>query len=105
MRSEHIDVAEGRISQTGHRAAVMQKLADFVPAFSHRLEPELCDGSQFAGMLFHPRSDGGVSLDRAVESQQVRSHRLIQTYPSSPLGWPSPVSSAISPALVCPWGS
>src|SRR5260370_21464764 len=26
-------------------------------------------------MLFHPRIDGGIPLDSAVESQQVRSHR------------------------------
>ena len=34
MRSEYIDVAEGRISQTCNRTAVMQKLPDFVSAFS-----------------------------------------------------------------------
>src|SRR5258705_6015942 len=33
------------------------------------------DGSQFACMLFHPRIDGGIPLDSAVESQQFRSHR------------------------------
>jgi hypothetical protein len=26
-------------------------------------------------MLFHPRIDGGIPLDSAVESQQFRSHR------------------------------
>ncbi len=35
---EDIDVAEGRISQTGNRAAVMQKLPDFVSAFSRHLK-------------------------------------------------------------------
>ena len=76
VRSEYIDVPEGRISQTGDRAAVMQKLPDFVPAFSHHLKPLMRDGSQFTGMLFHPRIDGGVSLDSAVESQQFCSHHL-----------------------------
>src|SRR5882762_10656796 len=75
VRSEYIDVAEGRISQTGNRAAVMQKLPDFVPAFSHHLKPLVRDGSQFTGVLFHPRIDGGIPLDSAVESQQFRSHR------------------------------
>src|SRR5260370_9156305 len=75
MRSEYIDVAEGRISQTGNRAAVMQKLPDFVPAFLNQLKPLMCDGSQFTGVLFHPRIDGGVPLDSAVESQQFRFHR------------------------------
>jgi hypothetical protein len=28
------------------------------------------DGSQFSGMLFHPRIDGGIPRDSAVESQQ-----------------------------------
>src|SRR5690349_2067124 len=74
MRAEYIDVAEGRISQTCHRTAVMQKLPDFVPAFSHHLKPLMRDGSQFTGMLFHPRIDGGIPLDSAVESQQFRSH-------------------------------
>src|SRR5213595_2689865 len=76
VRGEYIYVAEGRISQTCHRTAVMQKLPDFVPALSHRLKPLMRDGSQFTGMLFHPRIDGGVSLDSAVESQQFCSHHF-----------------------------
>ena len=39
VRSEYIDVAEGRISHTCNRTAVMQKFPDFVPAFSHHLKP------------------------------------------------------------------
>src|ERR1700726_2227825 len=75
VRSEYIDIAEERISQTCHRTAVMQKFPDFVPAFSHHLKPLMQDGSQFTCMLFHPRIDGGIPLDSAVESQQFRSHR------------------------------
>src|ERR1700682_3221126 len=75
VRSEYIDVAEGRISQTCNRTAVMQKLPDFVPAFSHHLKPLMRDGSQSTCMLFHPRIDGGIPHDSAVESQQFRSHR------------------------------
>src|ERR1700680_4090901 len=77
VRMEYIDVAEGHISQTYNRIAVMQKLPDFVPALSHHLEPLMRDGSQFTCMLFHPRIDGGIPLDSAVESQQVRSHRRL----------------------------
>ena len=68
---EYIDVAEGRISQTCNRAAVVQKLPDFVPAFSHHLKPLMCDGSQCTRVLFHPRIDGGIPLDSAVESQAI----------------------------------
>src|ERR1700716_3472152 len=75
VRSEYIDVAEGRISQTCHRTAVMPKFPDFVPAFSHHLKPLMRDGSQFTCMLFHPGNDGGMPLARVVESQQFRSHR------------------------------
>ena len=74
VRSEYIYVAEGRISQTCNRTAVMQELPDFVPAFSHHLKPLMRYGSQFTCMLFHPRIDGGIPLDSAVESQQFRSH-------------------------------
>jgi hypothetical protein len=70
VRGEYIDVAEGRISQTCNRTAVMQKLPDFVPAFSHRLKPLTSDGSQFTWMLLHPSIDRGIPLDSAVESQQ-----------------------------------
>src|ERR1043166_5346205 len=80
VRIEYIDVAEGRISQTYNRAAVMQKLPDFVSAFSHHLKPPTRDGSQFTCMLFHPRIDGGIPLDSAVESQQFRSHRRSTVY-------------------------
>src|SRR5579872_3556440 len=72
---EYIYVGEGRVSQTGDRTAVMQKLADFVAAFSHDLKPVARDGSQFAGVVFQPRVDGGIALDSAVESQQIRFHR------------------------------
>jgi Redoxin len=75
VRSEYIDVPEGRISQTCDRTAVMQKLPDFVPAFSHHLKPLMRDGSQSTRMRFHPRIDGWIPLDSAVESQQFRSHR------------------------------
>src|SRR6266404_3751632 len=74
---EDIDVAEGRISQTCNRAAVMQKLPDFVPAFSHYLKPLMRDGSQSTCMLFHPRIDGWIPLDSAIESHQFRSHRHV----------------------------
>src|SRR5215471_3248900 len=74
VRGEYIDVAEGRISQTRNRTAVMQKLPDFVPAFSHHLKPLMRDGSQSTCMLFHPPIDGGIPLDSAVESQQFCSH-------------------------------
>jgi hypothetical protein len=68
--SEYIDVAEGRISQAGNRTAVMQKLPDFVAAFSHHRKPLMRDGSQSTCMLLHPRIDGGIPLDGAVEAQQ-----------------------------------
>ena len=72
VRGEYIDVAEGRISQTCNRTAVMQKLPDFVPALSHHLKPLLRDGSQFTRMLFHPRINGGTPFDSAIESQEFR---------------------------------
>src|SRR3979411_2202070 len=77
VRGEYIDIAEGRISQTCNRTAVMQKLPYLVPALSHHLKPLMRDGSQFTCMLFHPRIDGGIPLDSAVESQQFRRlHRF-----------------------------
>src|ERR1700720_4096832 len=75
VRGEYIHIAEGCISQTCYRAAVVQKLPDFVPALSHHFKPLMRDGSQFTCMLFQPRIDGGIPLDSAVESQQFRSHR------------------------------
>src|SRR5258708_29043569 len=74
VRGEYIHIAEGRISQTYNRTAVMQKLPDFVPALSHHLKPLTRDGSQFC-VRFHPCIDGGIPLDSARESQQVRSPR------------------------------
>src|SRR5437879_12471081 len=81
VRSEYIDVPEGRVSQTGDRTAVMQKLPDFVPAFSHDLKPLMRDSSQFIGMFFHPRIGGGVPLHSAVEAQPLRS-RTPRTFSS-----------------------
>src|SRR5271156_2843623 len=64
----------------------MQKLPDFVPALSHDLKPLMRDGSQFTCMLFHPRDDGRIALDRAVESQHVRSHRRSSAVPHRSAG-------------------
>jgi hypothetical protein len=75
VRSKYIDVAEGRIAQARYGTAVMQKLPDFVSAFAHYLKPLLRDCSQFTGTLFHPLINGGIMLDCAVESQQIRLHR------------------------------
>src|ERR1039457_2214061 len=75
VRGEYVYVAEGRVSQTCHRTTVMQELPNFVTAFSHYLKPLVRDGSQFTCMLFHPRIDGGISLDSSVESQKFRSQR------------------------------
>jgi hypothetical protein len=74
VRSENIDGGEGRISETCDGTAVVQELADFVAAFSHYLKPLMRDGPQFTTMLFHPRVDGGIPYDGAVESQQLRFH-------------------------------
>src|SRR5262245_44128945 len=71
MRGEYVYVAEGRISQTCHRTAVMQELQDFVSALSHHLTPLLRDSPHFAAVFFHPRIDGRIPLDSAIESQQV----------------------------------
>src|SRR4051794_29897362 len=78
MRSEYIDVAEGRISQACHRAAVVQKLPNFVSTRSHQLKPLLRNVSQFTGMFLHPGIDGRIPLDSAVESQQVRPHGILR---------------------------
>src|ERR1700735_3499406 len=75
VRSEHVDVSEGRISQTCHRTAVMQKLPHFVAASPHHVKPLMRDGSPIPPLLFHPRIDGRIALDSAVESQELRFHR------------------------------
>src|SRR5260370_32140260 len=71
VRRECIDVAEGRVSHTCNRTAVMQELPDFVPAFSHHFKPVTRDGPQFTCMLVHPRIDSGISLNSAVESHSA----------------------------------
>ena len=48
VRMKYINVSEWRISQTCNRTAVMQKLSDFIPAFSHHFKPLMRDGAQFA---------------------------------------------------------
>jgi hypothetical protein len=87
VRSEYIDAAERRVSQTCNRAAVVQELPNFIPAFSHYLKPLMRDGSQLTCMLFHPPIDGGIPLDGAVKSQQFRSHHHF----SSPLPGGTPL--------------
>jgi hypothetical protein len=66
VRMEDIDVAEGRISQTCNRAAVMHSSRTSSPHFSHHAKPLVRDGPQFTCVLFHPRIDGGIPLDSAA---------------------------------------
>src|SRR5258708_17364231 len=75
VRGEYLHIAEGRISQTYNRTAVMRKLPDFVPALSHHLKPLTRDGSQFTCVRFHPCIAARIPLDSSVPSQRVRSHR------------------------------
>ena|SRR5712671_2532382 len=82
VRSEYIDVAEGRISQTCHGTAVMQKFPDFVATFSHHLKALMRDGSQSTCMLFHPRiemagSRSTAPLNRSNSVLIVMSHRHV----------------------------
>ena len=78
----------------GNGASVMQKLPDFVPAFSHRLKPLMRDSSQFTWMRIHPCTDGRIPLDSAVESQQFGSHLRLSFSPDlrlrNTLTWRSP---------------
>src|SRR5262245_33068040 len=75
VRTEDIDIAERRLSQTGYRAAVMKKLANFVAAASHHVKPVARDRSQFARAGFQPFVDDGIARDSTVESQYVGFHR------------------------------
>jgi len=52
VRREYVDIAKGRISQTCSRTAIMQKLPDFVPAFSHHLKPLLGFASKLGRELY-----------------------------------------------------
>src|SRR5689334_14897710 len=95
VRGKYIDVAEGRIAQTCHGTAIVQKLPDLVPAFSHHLKPLMRDGPQCVCTFFHPRIDGGIAFDSAVESQQVRSHRRLTSFPAESDGPCYPYDVAI----------
>jgi hypothetical protein len=52
----------------------MDQFADFVSALSHYSKPLTRDVSQFACMLFHPRIDGGIAFNGAVQAEQFRSY-------------------------------
>jgi hypothetical protein len=70
-------------------AALREKPAIVVPTSSivRSVLQLLRDGSQFTGMLFHPRIDGGIPLDSAVESQQSRRlHRFLIYHQSASQG-------------------
>ena len=69
VRSEYIHVTEWDISQTCSRAAVMQKLPNFISASAHHLKPLKRDRSQFTSMRLHPHVDRRIPLDSAIESQ------------------------------------
>ncbi len=45
----------------------MQELSDFVSTLSHHFEPVRRDGPQFVWLFFHPRVDGRISLNGAIQ--------------------------------------
>jgi len=69
VRAENVDAAERHVTKTCNRTAIMQKLADFIAASSHDIEPVLSVGSEIARATFKPLIDSGITLDGAVESQ------------------------------------
>src|ERR1700733_136835 len=75
VRREYVDIGEGRIAEAGDRTAVVEELADLIAALAHDLKPLARDGSQLTFVLFHPRMNGGIALDGAVESEQFGFHR------------------------------
>ena len=76
MRGEDIDVGEGDVSQTNHRTAIVQNLANFVPALPHHREPFLGDGTQTPSMFAHPPINRGIPLDGTIKSQKIGSGRF-----------------------------
>jgi hypothetical protein len=93
VRSEYINVAEGRISQTCNRTPVMQKFPYFVSTFPHHLKPPMRDDFPFTCLCRHPRIDGWIPLDGAVEAQQFRFHRRSQFLLPRSVGYVAPVLS------------
>src|SRR5579863_394883 len=101
VRREYVDVAKGCISQTCSRTAVMQKLPDLVATVSHHLKPLLCDGSQFACMLFHPAIYGRITLDGAVQSKQFHSRGHVVFGATSVAEYSTSVKTLPSPIARC----
>src|SRR6516164_2985211 len=80
VRFESIDIGKCRISDARCRVAVVQHLPHVVSTCAHDPKPMLCDLAQFAGMFPHPDFDGGVSLNRSRESEEL-AHRRPAPFP------------------------
>ncbi len=74
----------------------MQKFADFVATVAHHLKPVMRDGSQFAGMLPHPRIDGWIALDSIVESHNNSDFMVARVH--FEVGWIAAAGTSRVPA-------
>jgi hypothetical protein len=75
MRSKHIYIPKGRISEARNRAAIMQHLSHFVAAPSHDFKPLSRNSTQLSFMLFYPSINRWIVFNRPIESQQLSFHR------------------------------
>ena len=67
MRREYVNIAEGHITQTSIRTAVMQDLPHLIPASPHHLKPLPREVSQFAVAIIQPRIDCGIVFKSPIE--------------------------------------
>lgn len=107
---EGVDVGEGYVAEAGDGAAVMQQLAHFISACAHHVEPVACHVSQLAGVVFHPRIDGGVVCGCVVELQEVVVvHWLApvlaygELYTEGVLSWSRGRRLAFPGSVLSPW--
>ena len=71
VSGECIDVGECSIADARGRLIIVHHLANIISARPKNVEPLPRDGTQFAGLLFHPGTDSGVPLDRSREPKET----------------------------------
>jgi hypothetical protein len=72
--SERVDVSEGRVLDTGDRAAVVHQLPHVVATLPHSREPLFCERPQLIPLAAQPRVNRRVPFHRSGEPQQAVHH-------------------------------
>jgi hypothetical protein len=84
VRSEYVDVAEGRVTDTDSGVPIVQELGDVLPAVAHHRKPLARDGAKRWLARIKPPVDLRLVLCRAIEPKKAAHECSVEILANAP---------------------